>query len=195
MTPPPLARTVAGMAEGTNRLAAAEAGPASGEPLPERLVTLNRLLKLHNRLMTPFSTHLEKRHRITLNEFRVLMMVGEIGATASHELAVMLGVNTMAISRAVGALGRQGRIEATVDPASRRRKILRLTDAGEQLYREMLPASLTVADYLFEALRPHELMTFDHFIQVLLDQLEAVDADGRSVFLERTSPQRLGGGS
>ena len=47
---------------------------------------LHQLLKLTNRLMAPFSTHLSHRYKISLNEFRLLMTIGALGRTASHEL-------------------------------------------------------------------------------------------------------------
>lgn len=161
---------------------------ALGQAGQDRFAAMNHLLKLTNRLMAPFSTHLERRYKISLNEFRVLMLIGQLGTTASHELAQILGVNTMAVSRAVAALHRHDRITVTTDPLSRRRKTLRLTPEGERLWHEMMPASVKVADYLFEALRPDEVMAFDHYVQTLTERLEAQDMSGRSVFLERTRP-------
>ena len=161
---------------------------ATSQPELDRVRVLNRLLKLTNRLMAPFSTHLEKRYRISLNEFRVLMLIGQRGTTASHELAVLLGVNTMAVSRAVAALNRHGNIAVETDPTSRRRKTLRLTDQGERMWREMMPPTIKVADYLLEALRPEEMTAFEGHIRALTDRLEAQDQTGRSVFLERPRP-------
>jgi DNA-binding MarR family transcriptional regulator len=149
---------------------------------------LNHILKLHNRLLAPFSIHLEKRHKISVNEFRLLMNIGRLGTTASHEVAELTGVNTMAISRAVAVLKRQRRIEVTTDPNNRRRKTLRLTPAGRALYEQMLPTTEKVARYLFEALRPDEIVAFDRFVRTVTDKLEARDDGGRSLFLERTRP-------
>jgi DNA-binding MarR family transcriptional regulator len=61
---------------------------------------LHQLLKLTNRLMAPFSTHLAHRYKISLNEFRLLMTIGNLGRSASHELAELTGVNVMSVSRA-----------------------------------------------------------------------------------------------
>ena len=158
----------------------------------DRVEVMNHLLKLTNRLMAPFATHLEKRYRISLNEFRVLMLIGQLGTTASHELAQMLGVNTMAVSRAVAALSKHGRIEVGTDPQSRRRKMLHLTAEGERLWHEMMPATVKVADYLFEALRTDEVMAFDHYLRTLVERLEAEGPRGQSLFLERTRPEGAG---
>ncbi len=149
---------------------------------------LIHLLKLYNRLLAPFSIHLEKRHRISINEFRALMSIGRLGTTASHELAEITGVNPMAISRAVAALRRHRRIEVDTDRTNRRRKTLRLTPAGRALYDQMLPTTEKVARYLFEALRPDEIMAFDRFVRTVTEKLEARDETGKSAFLERTRP-------
>lgn len=149
---------------------------------------LHHLLKLNNRLMAPFSIHLEHQYKISLNEFRLLMMIGRLGVTASHEVAEMTGVNAMSVSRAVASLKRHSRIQVTTDPKNRRRKALTLTPEGARLYRAMLPATNKVARYLFEALQPDEIAAFDRYVATLTEALEAHDEEGRSLFLERTRP-------
>jgi DNA-binding MarR family transcriptional regulator len=161
---------------------------SAGEPAD----ILHRLMKLNNRLMAPFATHLEKQHRITINGFRALMLIGRLGVTASHELADILGVNPMSVHRAVQSLHEQGRIAIEPDPADSRRKILRLTPEGQRLYRQMLPVTDVVADYLLSLLDPDQVEQFDRMITTLIQGLEARDEEGRSVFLERTRP--TGGG-
>jgi MarR family transcriptional regulator, lower aerobic nicotinate degradation pathway regulator len=158
--------------------------PAAVDPAQ----TLHRLLKLHNRLLQPFSIYLEHQHKISVNEFRLLMLIGRLRVTASHELAELTGVNTMSVSRAVSALRRHGRVSVCTDPKNRRRKTLTLTAEGTRLYRSMLPATGKVASYLFEALQPDERVAFDRYLTILIDALEARDGQGRSVFLERTRP-------
>mgnify|MGYP006196704561 CR=1 FL=1 len=98
------------LADGGRDQRKAEVGEAEG-----RIETLHRLLKLNNRLMAPFSTHLAHRYNISLNEFRLLMAIGRLGASASHELAQHTGVNAMSVSRAVATLQRHGRITELVE--------------------------------------------------------------------------------
>ncbi len=150
--------------------------------------TLHRILKLSNRLMAPFSANLERQYRISVNEFRLLMLIGRQGQGASHELAGMTGVNIMSVSRAVSSLQRSGRITVEPDPANRRRKTLRLTAEGERLFHIMRPQTDLVGDYLLSALRPDEVMALDRFLDTLIDTLEATDDEGRSLFMERTRP-------
>lgn len=151
--------------------------------------TLHNILKLANRLMAPFSTFLAHQHRISLNEFRVMMLIGFYGTTASHELVELTGVNAMSISRAVATLEKNGRVVTVPDPNNRRRKRLTLTAEGEKLFRIMRPSTDQVAEYLLSQLKSHEKATLDHILRTLIATLEAKDEDGRSLFLERTRPQ------
>ena len=154
-----------------------------------RIGTLHRLLKLNNRLMQPFSTHLSHRYNISLNEFRLLMAIGRLGLSASHELAEHTGVNAMSVSRAVATLQRHGRITVETDPANRRRKVLRLTAEGERLYDIMLPHTQAVADYLLEGMSEADIATLDKLVGKLIARLEASDEEGNSRFLEQTRPE------
>ncbi len=155
----------------------------------DKAAMLHQLLKLTNRLMAPFSTHLAHRYKISLNEFRLLMTIGALGRTASHELADMTGVNVMSVSRAVATLERHGRIEVVPDPRNRRRKWLSLTEEGQRLYAIMRPQSEKVADYLFSDLSEAEIAQLGTILTRLISTLEARDDAGRSLFLERTKPE------
>jgi DNA-binding MarR family transcriptional regulator len=154
----------------------------------EKVELLHQLLKLTNRLMAPFSTHLAHRYKISLNEFRLLMTIGGLGRSASHELAELTGVNVMSVSRAVATLERHGRIAVVPDPANRRRKWLTLTPEGWRLYSIMRPHSERVADYLFSELSGNEVAQLERIVDRLIGTLEAVDEAGRSRFLETTRP-------
>lgn len=155
----------------------------------DKAAMLHQLLKLTNRLMAPFSTHLAHRYKISLNEFRLLMTIGALEKTASHELAEVTGVNVMSVSRAVATLQRHGRIEVVRDPENRRRKWLTLTSEGRRLYEIMRPQSEKVAEYLLSDLSEAEIAQFGTILSHLIATLEATDVAGNSLFLERTKPE------
>ena len=157
--------------------------------VPDQVVLLHRLLKLTNRLMAPFTTHVARHHDISLNEFRMLMTLGRWGDQASHELADSTGVSAMSVSRAVTALENNGRITVTVDPDNRRRKRLSLTKEGRALYERIAPQSERVADYLFSRLSGTDLDAMARIVDSLIETIDDVDDEGHSRFLEET---RLG---
>lgn len=155
------------------------------------VVLLHRLLKLTNRLMAPFSIHLSHRYKISINEFRLLMTIGALGRTASHEVAELTGVNAMSISRAVATLQKHGRVVVERDESNKRRKWLSLSDEGRRLYEIMRPQTETVAHYLFAKLDQDEVAGFASIVERLIERLDAEDDQGNSLFLERTKPEEL----
>lgn len=157
----------------------------------ENVRLLHLLLKLTNRLMAPFSTHLADRYKISLNEFRLLMAIGGLETTASHEVAELTGVNVMSVSRAVSSLEKAGRISVVTDPANRRRKALTLTEEGHRLYEIMRPQSKKVADYMLSELADKDIEALHRILEKLIVTLEARDEMGRSRFMEETRPPPL----
>lgn len=150
--------------------------------------TLHKLLKLNHRLLAPFSAHFEQQFNITVNQFRVLMMVGRLGATASHEIVELTAANPMSVSRSVAELKKSGRLNVASDPNNGRRKTLTLTAEGQKLYEAMLPATAKVMAYLFKDLREDEIMAFDRYVTTLIKTLEETGENGELRFIEYTRP-------
>lgn len=150
--------------------------------------TLHRVLRLANNLNAPFATYLGHRYDISINEFRLLMLIGRNPGCASHELAEITGVNPMSISRAVGALQKHDRVKVVRDPANKKRKPLVLTDEGERLYKAMRPQVDKVATYLVSGLAPEDVAKLNRYLDVLVDTLQATDENGHSLFLGFTQP-------
>jgi DNA-binding MarR family transcriptional regulator/GNAT superfamily N-acetyltransferase len=91
-----------------------------------------------NRFVTRQAGALEDRyfgHR-PLGELRVLFEIGERGATP-RDVRARLGLDSGYVSRMIGSLRRAGLVEAAPNPADRRTKRLRVTDAGREEMREL----------------------------------------------------------
>lgn len=158
-------------------------------PWDREALTLHRLLQLHNLLMTPFNAHLQKRYRISVNEFRTLMTLGRMQPAAAHEIADATGLSTMTVSRAVSSLDSHGWLNVRRNERNRRSNVLTLSREGRALFEEMLPVSGQVSDYLFEDMPDAELEAFARTVDALIERLRQVDEEGRSAFLEATRPR------
>jgi DNA-binding MarR family transcriptional regulator len=137
-------------------------------------------------MIAAFNTHIEKQFSLSLGEFRVLMTLGRMESAASHEIAEATGIGTMNISRAVASLIKKGQVSATVDRKNKRRKILRLTDKGLQKFTQLSPSAELVAKYMVEGISDDELACFSRLITQMINQLEAEDDNGESIFLQQT---------
>ena len=176
---------VAGQPEPQDKaLADSETGQHVVEVDP--LDTLQRFVKLHHMMLSAYSEYTETQYAINMNEYRVLMVVGRLGVTASHELAEKTGINIMSISRTVSALEERCILNVEIDPENRRRKLLRLTQQGDDLYNTVRPMADRVADYIFGSLKLDEFLAFDRHLRTLIRRVGEVDENNRSVFLAKT---------
>lgn len=155
-----------------------------------KAIMLQRLLQLQNRLLTPFNAHMQKRYNISANEFRIFMTLGRMGEGAAHEIAEVTGLSTMTVSRAIASLERAGRVTVRRNEANKRSNILTLSKEGEALFKEMLPVSGQVADYLFGGMTAREINAFGSRVDAMIARLKVVDDEGRSTFLEATRPRK-----
>src|SRR5215213_465123 len=91
-----------------------------------------------NRLVTRQAGVVGDRHlgRRPFGESRVLYEIGAAGATP-RDLRARLGLDSGYLSRVLGALRRDGLVEASADPRDRRTKRLSLTRAGRVALREI----------------------------------------------------------
>jgi DNA-binding MarR family transcriptional regulator len=128
-----------------------------------------KLLLLVNLTARPFARRYEKQHRLALSEWRVILVLAESPGLSSAEIAERLGLDKMAVSRAVRGLERRGRLGRRVDPRDGRRWALHLSAAGRALFRKIAPSAIVREAALFGVLTAAERAR----LEAILDRLVA----------------------
>jgi DNA-binding MarR family transcriptional regulator len=90
------------------------------------------------------------------NELRLLMALSGEGEAAGHDLAEVMGMHAMNVSRALASLRRMGFIKSMKNSKNRRRKPYRLSARGVRAHLALQPDTAQVASYLFGALTARE---------------------------------------
>lgn len=108
---------------------------------------------------------------ISPNELKMIIALGGEGDRAGHELAELMGMQAMNVSRALASLVERGWVEEVADPANRRRKPHRLSEAGWTAYRAMGPKIEAVAEFLFRTLETNERAGMGAVLDKLYDQV------------------------
>lgn len=111
---------------------------------------------------------LEEQLRISLAQFRLLMLLRRHGDVSQKAIASFHGLTEAAISRQVDVLMRKGFITRRVNPANRRERLLGLTRKGTaetDKARQLLHAEV---DPLFDVLSSVERAQFMKSIDRLL---------------------------
>lgn len=108
---------------------------------------------------------------VSPNELKMIIALGGEGERAGHELAELMGMQPMNVSRALAALVERGWVEEVADLNNRRRKPHRLSAAGWKAYQAMGPRIAAVADFLFSTLEPNERAGMGAVLHKLYDQV------------------------
>lgn len=143
--------------------------PAADVPATEA-PALARLFLLVSLAARPFGRVHEARWSISVPEWRVLVAILDRPGVSGSELSQLLGLDKMAISRAVRVLERAGHVTRTAATGDVRRQALACTEQGEALCRTMGPQDRALEQALLGALSPEEAAQFLAVLDRLVDR-------------------------
>ena len=138
---------------------------------------LMQLLKLASIISRPMRDEVAAHSALSVNELKVLMCLSGEGAMAGQDIADVMSMAPMNVSRALAALRRLGWIERIASRENRRRKPFQLSAAGWKAYAAMLPDLRSVAQHLFAPLDRAERRVLAGAFDRLIDQLETWQGD------------------
>ena len=83
---------------------------ARSERLPIDDSIFFRLVRVVNLTARPFSESIGKAHRLSLNEWRVLLVLANHAGIAASDVAALTGLDKMSVSRALSGLVQRNRV-------------------------------------------------------------------------------------
>jgi len=101
------------------------------------------------------------------NELRILMALSDEGESAGHDLAELMGMQAMNVSRALASLYAMNLVEPAMNSGNRRRKPYRISARGAKTYVAMKPNIAQIARFLFGILTPRERTTLRRLLAKL----------------------------
>jgi DNA-binding MarR family transcriptional regulator len=107
---------------------------------------------------------------------RIVLALGGEGELAGHELSDIMGVPPMNVSRAIAALTQRGLVEPGQDKSNRRRKPVRLTGAGQQLFAQTIPSMSRVGNDLFKGVPQRDRDAFRRVAAAVLARIGKLPA-------------------
>lgn len=130
------------------------------------------ILKLASVINRPMRDGVADPQGLSLNEMRVLMSIGGEGQVAGHELAEIIGMQPMNVSRALATLLDRGWIEQMGDSKNRRRKPYQLSEVGQRSLVAMLPGVSDVANFLFTGTDEDDVIQLTTQVEQLVDRID-----------------------
>jgi DNA-binding MarR family transcriptional regulator len=98
---------------------------------------------------------------------------------SAAEVATQTRMDAVAVSRAVTRLLRAGRIRRSVAADDRRRSILKLSAAGEAVYREIAPVALRYERELLDGLEASDVLQLDALLGRLTERAQELAGSSR----------------
>src|SRR5579863_6223250 len=119
------------------------------KPMDREIGLLVAMLRFASLISRPMRDGVADPAGFSSNELRVLMALSDRGESAGHDLAELMGMQAMNISRALASLYDMGLVEPVENSGNRRRKPYRISGRGATTYTAMKPDLAQVAGYLF----------------------------------------------
>ena len=126
-----------------------------------------RIVTLANRISRAIAEHYEAKFSLSVPEWRVMAVLGEGVEMSAGEVAAKTAMDKVAVSRAVKQLLKTRRIERNLSTDDRRRSILRLSDTGIDIYRQIVPLALSYEQAILSELSQQEIASLDRIIYKL----------------------------
>ena len=114
-------------------------------------------------------------HRLSPQQFWVLVNLGECPDISLSELAERLHMDDPTASRIVGALTERRLARIQPHPTDRRRRRLGLTPAGAALARRVAPIALEVRRAVEAGLTPRERDNLRSLLRRVIENVERLD--------------------
>ena len=143
--------------------------PAAGLELDRFLPY--RLSVLSNRISGAIAREYSQRFALGVTEWRVMAVLGRYPELSAGEVAQRTAMDKVAVSRAVASLLEAGRLERETHGDDRRRSVLRLSAAGEAIYREVAPMAIAFEQRLLAGMDAAERSLLFRLLD-RLDELE-----------------------
>jgi len=139
-----------------------------------------RLSVLTNLVSGAIADVYEQRFNLTIPEWRVIAVLARHPGLSAAEVAVHTRMDAVAVSRAVTRLLRAGRIRRSIAADDRRRSVLRLSAAGDAVYREIAPIALRYERSLLDGLAAAEITALDSILGKLTARAQSLAGSART---------------
>ena len=134
-----------------------------------------KLVRVVNLTARPFLESIGREHQLSLNEWRVLLVIAGHPGIAASEVTALTGLDKMSVSRALATLGARGRVVRKVDAADKRRRQLRLSAEGQRLYERIGGPAIERERAVFRGIDESERAALARTLDALIENLLATD--------------------
>ncbi|MEM6640046.1 MAG: MarR family winged helix-turn-helix transcriptional regulator [Pseudomonadota bacterium] len=110
----------------------------------------------------------EEQFSLSIPEWRIMAVIGRFEGLSAREVAERTAMDKVAVSRALKRLEDRGYLNRRMSSRDRRRSVLRLSQQGRAVHREVAPMAIDYEKRLLETLTPDERDTLSQILDRLM---------------------------
>jgi DNA-binding MarR family transcriptional regulator len=137
--------------------------------LPYRLsVSANRVSRL-------FARRFGEAFGLSIPEWRVLAVLGRVGAASPSGVGEMTAMDKVKVSRAAASLVARGLVKQTQDPEDGRARVLRLTRKGTSVHQNLVPLARELETQVAAGLSKTEWATLHKTLNRVIKHVDSLN--------------------
>lgn len=133
-----------------------------------------RLSVLSNTISNAIAGAYAARYKLTIPQWRVMAVLGLEPGLSAAQVAQRTAMDKVAVSRAISGLLRSRRVLRSFADVDRRRSVLKLSRAGEEVYWQVIPLARRYEQQLLADLSAEERAQLDSLTRRLLKKAQAL---------------------
>ncbi len=136
-----------------------------------------RLSVLTNIVSMSIAHAYEREFGLSIPEWRVMAVLARYPDLSAIEVGERTAMDKVAVSRAVQSLLARRRLTRSYDRIDKRRSMLRLSAAGQSVYKRVAPLALNYERRLLDALSASDRRALDRLIGRLMERARSLESD------------------
>jgi DNA-binding MarR family transcriptional regulator len=137
-----------------------------------------RLSVLTNIVSMSIAHAYEREFGLSIPEWRVMAVLARYPDLSAIEVGERTAMDKVAVSRAVQSLLARRRLTRSYDRIDKRRSMLRLSAAGQSVYKRVAPLALNYERRLLDALSASDRRALDRLIGRLMERARSLEVNG-----------------
>lgn len=126
-----------------------------------------KLSAVSNNISRIIADTYKNKFALSITEWRIMAVLGELPGSSADEVSLRTQVEKSLISRSLQKLLKRELVARKVDASDRRRQNLTLSDAGKDIYNEIVPVSYEYESVLVECFSDEEREQLDLLLNKL----------------------------
>lgn len=127
-----------------------------------------KMILAMNLMVRPFVEEHSRRYSLTLSEWRAMIALAAQPGMSGEDIAQMLYMEKMTVSRSLRSMEKSGRVVRSKDPNNLKRNEWQLTDTGWKLFNSIAEQALERQENLMSVLSAKEKAALSRTLDKLL---------------------------